>query len=173
MLKFVESRVVFSEVPDEITLAISISNCPNHCKGCSEPYLADDIGTEITHHVLDKLICENKGISCVAFMGGDGDHESIAKFSDYIKHVYKLKVAFYSGQDELDLTLVPLLDYYKIGRFILPEGESTEWHKTRCGPICFPWTNQILFKRQGNTLIDITKEMQKQPINHLENYIVG
>ena len=28
MLKYVDSKVVFAEIPDEITLAINISNCP-------------------------------------------------------------------------------------------------------------------------------------------------
>lgn len=44
MLKYVDARVVFQEIPDEITLAINISNCPCHCKGCHSQYLAEDIG---------------------------------------------------------------------------------------------------------------------------------
>ena len=45
MLKYVDTKIVFREVPDEITLCINISNCPCHCKGCHSPYLAEDIGT--------------------------------------------------------------------------------------------------------------------------------
>ena len=48
MLKYVDTKVTFAEVPDEISLCINISNCPNHCEGCHSPYLAEDIGTELT-----------------------------------------------------------------------------------------------------------------------------
>ena len=41
MLKYVDTKVVFAEVPDEVTLAINISNCPCHCDGCHSEYLAD------------------------------------------------------------------------------------------------------------------------------------
>ena len=44
MLKYVDAKVVFAEVPDEVTLAINISNCPCQCKGCHSSYLAQDIG---------------------------------------------------------------------------------------------------------------------------------
>jgi len=34
MLKYTTAQVVFSEIPDEITLAINLSNCPIHCPNC-------------------------------------------------------------------------------------------------------------------------------------------
>ena len=34
MLKYANFDVVFQEVPDEVTLAINITNCPNQCPGC-------------------------------------------------------------------------------------------------------------------------------------------
>ena len=78
MLKYVNSEVTFSEVPDEITLCINISNCPCHCKGCHSAYLAEDVGKPLVGMVLrEDLINKNKGITCVAFMGGDSNPESI------------------------------------------------------------------------------------------------
>lgn len=50
MLKYVDARVVFQEIPDEITLAINISNCPCHCKGCHSQYLAEDIGKPLIEY---------------------------------------------------------------------------------------------------------------------------
>ena len=47
MLKYVDTKVVFQEIPDEITLAINISNCPCHCPGCHSSYLAEDIGNAL------------------------------------------------------------------------------------------------------------------------------
>ena len=51
--------VVFEEIPDEITLAINITNCPCKCPGCHSKFLWDDNGTELTVEVLHKLIKEN------------------------------------------------------------------------------------------------------------------
>ena len=34
MLKYANFDIVFQEVPEEVTLAINISNCPNQCPGC-------------------------------------------------------------------------------------------------------------------------------------------
>ena len=33
-IKYVIDEVVFREFPDEVTLALNISGCPNHCPGC-------------------------------------------------------------------------------------------------------------------------------------------
>ena len=74
--------VVFEEIPDEITLAINITNCPCKCPGCHSKFLWDDNGTELTVEVLHKLIKENDGITCVCFMGGDKDPEEVVKLSD-------------------------------------------------------------------------------------------
>ena len=73
MIKYTDIAVTFAEVPDEISLCINISNCPNHCKGCHSAYLADDLGSELTISALKGMIERNKGITCVAFMGGDND----------------------------------------------------------------------------------------------------
>lgn len=48
MVKYTDSQVTFREIPDEITLCINISGCPNHCEGCHSSYLAEDIGTKLT-----------------------------------------------------------------------------------------------------------------------------
>ena len=73
MLKFVDFRVTFSEVPDEISLCINLSGCPHKCKGCHSEYLQQDIGTVLTTQMLDRIIESNDGVTCVCFMGGDND----------------------------------------------------------------------------------------------------
>ena len=57
--------VVFEEIPDEITIAINITNCPCKCKGCHSKFLWGDIGTELTESEINKIIKENSGITCV------------------------------------------------------------------------------------------------------------
>ena len=39
MLKYVNTDIVFQEIPDEVTLAVNISNCPCRCPGCHSQYL--------------------------------------------------------------------------------------------------------------------------------------
>lgn len=34
MLKFTDTQVTFSEIPDQISLCINLSNCPYHCPAC-------------------------------------------------------------------------------------------------------------------------------------------
>lgn len=128
MLKYVDTKVVFAEVPDQITLAINISNCPCHCEGCHSPYLAEDIGEPLTIKALDTLIITNKGITCVSFMGGDSDPLHVEFLAEHIKRTYPdIKVAWYSGKetiyDKLDLWN---FDYIKIGPYIKEKGPLNE-----------------------------------------------
>ena len=34
MLKYLDTMVTFSEIPDEVTLCINLTNCPYHCPDC-------------------------------------------------------------------------------------------------------------------------------------------
>lgn len=88
MLKYVDTLVSFSEVPDEISLCINISNCPCHCKGCHSSYLADDIGEILTITRIEKLLKENKGVTVICFMGGDNDPKLIDHYASLIKKSY-------------------------------------------------------------------------------------
>ena len=56
MLKYVNTDVVFQEIPDEVTLAINISNCPCHCPGCHSRYLWEDIGLSLDTEAIDAFI---------------------------------------------------------------------------------------------------------------------
>ena len=44
MLKFYNYDIVCQEIPDEVTLALNITGCPNHCEGCHSPWLWEDVG---------------------------------------------------------------------------------------------------------------------------------
>lgn len=138
MLKYVNTEITFSEVPDEITLCINISNCPCHCKGCHSPYLAEDIGEELNRDSLINLIRRNEGITCVCFMGGDSNPADINYLARLIKLLgwSKLKVAWYSGRSELPPEIyLPWFDYIKLGPYI-----------EELGPLNKPTTNQRFYK---------------------------
>ncbi len=143
--------VTFSEFPDEISLCINISNCPCHCVGCHSSYLAEDIGEPLLELTLHRLITENKGITCVGFMGGDIEPKSVNALAQYIKTEYNLKVGWYSGRQTLSKDIdYRLFDYIKIGPYI-----------EEYGPLNNPNTNQKMYLVDNGQLIDITSKFWK------------
>lgn len=152
MLKYVDAQVVFAEVPDEITLAISISGCPCHCKGCHSSYLAEDIGEELTPEVIDRLIHNNNGITCVALMGGDAEPIVVSFLAGCIKEEHpEIRVAWYSGRQELSKDIeLRNFDYIKLGPYI-----------EELGPLSSRTTNQRLYRVEKEVLIDITNKFWK------------
>jgi len=171
MLKFVEAAVTFSEYPDEIALVINLSLCPNHCAGCSSTYLAADIGRELTEEVIQELISSHPGVTLIGFGGGDNDHEAVRNLANFI-HSLGLKVGMYSGRNFLDMKLLEVLDYYKIGEFRIFTGPEDTWKNQTAGPICLPTSNQVMFKRDGDTWINITDEFRKKKINNWKTVII-
>ena len=132
-MKFTEYEVVLREIPDEITLAINISNCPFHCEGCHSPHLWEDVGMKLTTPLLYQMIKRNNGITCVSFMGGPFKEVSI--WSDWIHKVFPdLKTAWYTGDSTLPI-FENSLDYIKVGKYIKD-----------LGPLNSPTTNQRLYK---------------------------
>lgn len=137
MIKFVNTLVSLTEVPDLISLSINISNCPNNCPNCHSPELAQDIGAELDIASLELLIKGNKGINCICFLGGDSSHKEINTLAKYIKKFYpSLKVAWYSGKEYLspEIDLINF-DFIKLGPYIEEKG-----------PLNNPNTNQVFWK---------------------------
>ena len=138
MLKYLNTQVTFAEVPDEITLCINITGCKNGCKNCHSSYLAEDIGNPLNKTVLSKLLEDNKGISCVSFMGGDRDTIHIVALASWVKTHTNLKVAWYSGRQEISDIVASQLrwfDYIKLGPY-----------KEEFGPLNSRTTNQRFYK---------------------------
>ena len=152
MLKYVDTKVVFAEIPDEITLAINISGCPCNCKGCHSYYLAKDIVEPLDLQHLTNLIDSNKGISCVCIMGGDANPSEVDDIAQDIKEYYpELKVGWYSGRQELSKDIeLSNFDYIKLGPYI-----------EEFGPLNSKTTNQRFYKVNGKELIDITSRFWK------------
>ena len=159
MIKYYNSMVVFEEIPDEITLAINITNCPCRCVNCHSKFLWEDVGTELTFEGLERLIKENDGITCVCFMGGDANPKEINDLATYIsaKNMcgYKsLKIGWYSGKDELSEDIdISLFDYIKLGHY-----------DEKFGGLDKETTNQRLYKiaHDKESLIDITSKFWRQ-----------
>ena len=54
-LKYVEYAVTLEEVPTEISLTISISNCRSRCHGCHSAYLQQDVGKPLLLDLMTLL----------------------------------------------------------------------------------------------------------------------
>ncbi len=149
MLKYVNTGVVFQEIPDEVTLSINISHCPCHCPGCHSKYLWEDIGEPLTEAVIDSFIKEYKDdITCICFMGGDIEPSYINTLALYIKKKHKkYKVAWYSGKTIISNDIIRTnFDYIKIGPYL-----------KHLGSLKSPTTNQRLYRCSSKEeLIDIT-----------------
>lgn len=154
-MKYVNTGIVFQEIPDEVTLSVNISGCPCRCPGCHSKYLWKDIGTPLTPETIDKLIEEyGRSITCVSLMGGDADPVYV---NDIARHIHlshpTLRVAWYSGRVRISSLIDKAdFDYIKIGPFI-----------KHLGPLKDRTTNQRLYKRMDDgSFADITHRFWKK-----------
>lgn len=150
MLKFANYDIVFQEIPDEVTLAINISNCPNHCPGCHSPYLMNDIGSDLTREALDELLIKyGAGITCICFMGGDSDSHEVERLAYYLcrQNISPVKVGWYSGKPALpDSFDIQWFHYIKLGPYIEHLGGLKQKN-----------TNQRFYKQmENNKFCDMT-----------------
>jgi len=154
MLKFVNTGVVFQEIPDETTLSINISNCPNHCPGCHSKYLWGNTGTPLTPQSLEKLLANVSGdVTCICFMGGDNDPAAVEELAMYLHESHPhYKVGWYSGKQYFPHILNKNnFDYFKLGPYLAHLGSL----KDRT-------TNQRLYKKVGpDSFRDITSKFWK------------
>lgn len=151
MVKYTDTAVTFEEVPDEISVCINISNCPNNCEGCHSSYLKEDIGDPLNEDAIDKIIDTTHGITCICFMGGDREPEEINRLANYVRNKSNLKICWYSGKQDLsDKIDLKNFDYIKLGPYI-PEK----------GPLNTKTTNQKLFAIQNEIMTDITSRFWK------------
>ena len=155
MLKYVNTGIVFQVIPDEVTLAINISNCPCRCPGCHSHYLWEDIGLPLDADAIDAFVQEyGDDITCIAFMGGDADPKAVNQLAQYIHEAHpEFKVAWYSGRIRISGAIKKTdFDYIKIGPFI-----------KHLGPLKSPTTNQRLYRlTDDGTFEDITSRFWKK-----------
>lgn len=147
MAKYLNAMVVFEEIPNEITLAINITNCPCKCPGCHSKFLWEDVGTELTMEEIDRLIEKNDGITTICFMGGDAEPEVIMALAEYVHEIKQLKVGWYSGRDEYYQGInFDWFDFIKLGHY-----------DDKFGPLNKETTNQKLFKINHEKIDNVKK----------------
>ncbi len=179
MLLLSSYDIVFQEVPGEVTLALNLSACPNLCPGCHSPHLREQVGETLDDGLLDGLLARYGGaVTCVAFMGGDGDPAEVSRLAARVKSYNPTekpvpdvrttsksadktpkKVAWYSGRGELSQEVsLDNLDFVKLGPYD-PER----------GGLDSPGTNQRFYRVEGpageRKMTDATSLFPKKPLN--------
>ena len=145
MLKCCSYDIVCQEIPDEITLAVNISGCPNRCPGCHSPWLWEDEGEWLTEEMLSMLMDRySSAVTCFCFMGGDADPAEVERLSRWIRDAYpRIKTAWYSGRESLpegfDLNV---LDFLKLGPY-----------REELGALKSPTTNQALYRVMSDSTL--------------------
>lgn len=143
MLRVYNYDIVCQEIPDEITLALNISGCPNRCKGCHSPWLWEDKGLPLEKESLSEIINKYvEDLSCVCFMGGDAEPLSINLLASFVRDNYKeLKTGWYSGREALPKEIeLKNFDFIKLGSY-----------KEDLGALRSPTTNQRFYKVLNNS----------------------
>lgn len=137
--------IVFQELPGEVALAFTLKGCPNLCKGCHSPHLRETTGYELTLDIFSDIISRyERQATATLFLGGDAYQNELIPLIDIAKSK-GFKTGVYSGLDELNMELLKVVDYYKVGRYV-----------EKLGGITSPATNQRLFKMVGGKREDIT-----------------
>lgn len=138
-LFFSNPQIVLQEVPDEISLALSISGCNLACNGChSSETWGKSYGSELTDIVLCNLLIKHKHISCVLIYDGLHDVNRLIELLAIVKS-FNLKTAMYTGLEYLEPEVLAMLDYYKLGKY-----------NKNLGGLTSPSTNQKLYKLINN-----------------------
>jgi anaerobic ribonucleoside-triphosphate reductase activating protein len=138
MLKCYSYDIVCQEIPDEISLAVNISCCPNRCPGCHSPWLWGNEGEDMTEDMLSALIGKySAAITCFCFMGGDAEPMEIMRLARWIRSRWSgIRTAWYSGKESIPEDFdITCLDYIKLGPYI-----------EALGCLKSPDTNQALYR---------------------------
>lgn len=139
MIKYTGAYITFQEVPDEVSLVLTISNCPGRCEGCHSPWLREDIGDDLEKDLPVLLMKYGDAVTCVCFMGEGNDLEAIQRCGKFVSSSGQ-KWAIYSGRSEADPSLFGFPDYVKFGPY-----------QKECGGLSFPTTNQRMYKRNADS----------------------
>ena len=155
MLKYLNTDIVFQEVPDETSLAINLTGCPCRCPGCHSTYLWADTGDPLDDEAIDRMVSAfGQSITCLCFMGGDAAPAELAERAAYIHRRYPhYKVAWYSGRQYIPHHVDKgQFDYIKVGPYI-----------AHLGSLKSPRCNQRMLKKQPDgTFKDITARFRRQ-----------
>jgi anaerobic ribonucleoside-triphosphate reductase activating protein len=135
-MKYLYDYITFAEVPNETSLAVSITGCQIHCEGCHSRELWEDKGTPLTIEELQRLLEKHQDITCLCLLGGEADIDALTELFQYAHK--RIKTSWYCGLDFIPKEktgIIEYLDFLKIGHY-----------DYELGGLASPTTNQRFFQ---------------------------
>lgn len=137
-------QVVFQEVPDEVSLAFTISGCPLRCEGCHsydtwDAAKGDALSIE---RFIGFLALYEDMITCVLFFGGEWHSEHLVALLK-IAQSRGLKTCLYTGSDRVTKRISEHLTFLKTGCW-----------QPALGGLASSTTNQRFIHVQSNQLLN-------------------
>ena len=148
MLHYIDTDIVFQELPDEVTLAVNLSGCPCRCPGCHSTHLWREGGEVLDGETVDCMLSRQKQeVTCLSLMGGDAQPQEVNSLAQWVRQRHpKLHIAWWSGRTLLSPQVsLSNFDYIKLGPYL-----------KHLGPLKSRTTNQRLYRVVDGTLHDIT-----------------
>ena len=114
-----QKDIAFQEVPNEVSLILSISGCPARCVGCHSIDLwKDKNGVFLSEELFLSYLKMYEGLlTCVCFFGGEWQKEQLIKLLR-IARSHNLKTCLYSGEKGIPEDIEMHLTYLKLGPWI-------------------------------------------------------
>ena len=80
-MNYLSSQVVFSEIPDEVSLSYLVTGCSLRCAGChSADSWSRHRGSILnSDKLIDDLQKYGAWITCILFLGGEWDEKNLIK----------------------------------------------------------------------------------------------
>jgi len=126
-------HVVFQEVPDEVSLAFTITGCPHACSGCHSQDTWDPmLGEPLTPSTFIDQLHKYQGlITCVLFFGGEWHPKQLIRLL-VIAQSQGLKTCLYSGKKQISNKITQHLTFLKLGPWQAKSGglESRNTNQT-------------------------------------------
>lgn len=116
MFNILSPSIVFQEVPEEVSLAFTVTGCQIGCKGCHSPHIWNPHhGNPLTTVRLAKLL-EQYGalITCVVFFGGEWQPQQLCSLL-FQCQAAGFKTCLYTGEEDVSDAIKVHLDYLKTG----------------------------------------------------------
>ena len=148
MLHYIDTDIVFQELPDEVTLAVNLSGCPCRCPGCHSTHLWAEGGEVLDGAAVECMLARQKHeVTCLSLMGGDAQPQEVDNLAHWLRQRHpRLHLAWWSGRSLLSPLVNPAnFDYIKLGPYL-----------RHLGPLKSRTTNQRLYRVVDGALHDIT-----------------
>lgn len=114
-----EPQILFQEVPDEVSLAFTITGCKVRCAGCHSQDTWDCTnGKPLTNEIFKDFLNRYRSfITCVLFFGGEWNSNALIQ-KLLIARDSNFKTCLYSGLPRVSKNIEQHLSYLKTGKWI-------------------------------------------------------